>query len=316
MITAVIIAFTLRNDDLTKKSCSLDIFQAYSYFKLLGADIHILTNITKFSYPDSVEKLITTSMISKDVYTFELPQQTSYVSSFEELFKYFLTLNVPDKFIIYYTGHGTLNTLTFPNNDEVNLYDIRRVFFGPLKKISQVSIIMDCCNPNGLYLPLIIEKGKYKLQDSDRILPCEHDVFLIASSRRHGRSISCEVGSLFTQYFFNAFRSFILGNPVCDLTLDGVKDFVDKGIIKKSEAFVILSNSIILETQSLTYYSSYFNAPIFPPYLMNIRNIYFDPFTQVFKLHRSPDAEKEPETTKKISSFSAYLLDVDLDEDQ
>lgn len=291
MLTAIVIAFSLKNDPTWYHACSTDIYQAISYFTMLGAKVHLFTNLHKFERIRDVSNLVTKSLVDQSIYNFTFPESTYHVDSFLLLFEELSKLEINGKCMIYYTGHGTLETIKFPAGDEISLVDFRKLLFIPFKKTSDIVIITDCCNPNGLYLPMILKGKRFRLQNIDRIIPEKHNVFLIASARRDSVSLSSSDGSIFSRYFFSAVRSFVRGDPVCEVSLHGLKQYVDRSIEEIGREFLFLNESSIETSQTLTYYASYMIPSIFPLFMLGIPDISFDPHRQIFIWNSSEKLE-------------------------
>lgn len=116
-----------------------------------------------------------------------------------------LELNLEKRILIYYTGHGDVNSkMRLPNGDLYPLSDFRDFIAKQVDESTEILFILDCCYSGGLSLPycLSLECGRFRLTDIDK--PAIPMIMCLSSSSSEQKSIALSGGSVFTKHLISA----------------------------------------------------------------------------------------------------------------
>ncbi len=253
MPTVIIIGFEYKED---LKSTITDIYQAYSFYRDIGYNIHIASDIEHAINPEDTSSLLISNTVDEyflDFISNKFDKIRTLVKDSNEFITFIKQIKVPDSnLIFYYTGHGVDGKLQLPNNEllgDIVLNDMIIDLVGN-KVDSKILAIFDCCDPHGMYLPF-----KYNINTEQLDLEIDRtvqfyltEIIIITSSDIHEKTIAIYNESLFTKYLFKLFR-----DKTETYDYDNIIKYVKKGI-KENDGKVtpgnvsIFSSSPILST--------------------------------------------------------------------
>ena len=101
-----------------------------------------------------------------------------------------------------------INTFNISKKKQTNvLYtfkELKNTLVSMSRKKAQILLIMDCCSGDSLDMPFVLdtETGIYHLKSYDISIPTQ-EIVCISSSLKNQSSLSSNMGSLFTQQFFD-----------------------------------------------------------------------------------------------------------------
>ncbi len=131
--------------------------------------------------------------------------ETTYVRTGDSLIEHvceYLKQGIVDKkLMIYYTGHGIKQSMVMPDKLLLSFAKFRDSVLSVINSDIEIFWILDCCNPNGLYLPFKLGKRGFDLSKLEfKCVP--NPILLITSSEETEKSIATKNESLFTKYLF------------------------------------------------------------------------------------------------------------------
>lgn len=204
MPTCILIGFEYKNDILP--GTLIDLYQCYSWSKSFGCNIYTLTDIKEVNI-ELLHNAIDNKLANKDILNFYniINPIIIFDNLFDELLKILNKEILDDKLIIYYTGHGVLyDNLVMPDETLISMKKLKSIILENVKITTEIFIILDCCNPDGMGLPFKLKNNLFGLSSTDikSIDFIEHKILLITSSANHQKSVATQLGSLFTRYLF------------------------------------------------------------------------------------------------------------------
>lgn len=267
MPTVIIIGFGYT--DLP--SAITDIYRVYSAHFKLGHRIYIGSDIIKASKPKGIVNLLADDSIGEDFVPFierDFVKMRTLISDRDTLINFLNGISITDDhhLIFYYTGHGHKNSFRLPDKEVFSSFELR----DKLLKLdggkvatpdSQILIILDCCNPHGLYLPFRLnltdeEEIKYIHISKNFVIP---QILLIASTDETEISEAFRDESPFTKFLYKAL-------------FDSRKPYDLRSI-------VVYINSKVnrLISQKCVVYSSRVSIEMFWSWVVSKYDINFDP---------------------------------------
>jgi hypothetical protein len=198
------------NYDKTKHELPAIALDAWRFYQVIGkyapgAQIYFITDIDgkeiTQNISSSVEERNKVLRFISDSPVGKVPNLT-YVNgrSLNDISK-FLTHDVTEKYIFYYTGHGDENGLIFPD-DLVTPRELLSIFEG-----KNVLIILDCCAIHDIGLPYVFEKEEIvkKSKFKGGMAIC------MTASTSWNDAFSSNKGSLFTEGLYRTLKSSDVG---------------------------------------------------------------------------------------------------------
>jgi len=274
MPTAIVIGFEYKNDMLP--GTLIDLYHCYKWCESFGCNINVLTDIkevdTKLLYT-----AIDNNLANKDILKFYDTINPIIISNnlIEEILKILKNGISDNKLILYYTGHGILyDNLVMPDDSLISMKKLKNSILGNVSNITEIFIILDCCNPDGMGLPFKLKGNLFVLSSTDMKLIefIDNKVLLITSSANHQKSIATQLGSLFTRYLFkiliemNSYDEFYAKREHIPLSINRNLQRLTSNLS---------SNIRKLQTgyqQNISIYSSYIIDPILWMWLGNRNN--------------------------------------------
>lgn len=193
MPTVVIVGFGYQGKETLTSTLS-DIYVVYAFYRDLGYTVRICSDIQNPEIPKGALELLTHKKVDEQFMGFiqrTFKQETIYTPNHDSFLQYLSEIPMtPDrKLLFYYTGHGVPEGIVLPDNSLINSIELRNAIlsigtsFGiKLDSIgSQIFIIMDCCNPHGLYLPFQFSREFNDFRQVSNLMVCPQ-IILIASS--------------------------------------------------------------------------------------------------------------------------------------
>jgi hypothetical protein len=203
MPTAIIIGFEYSTNVLP--GALVDIYQAHRWCCSFDCATYVFSDIRSNVDNTVIKKNIDAGVVGSDIMSFyDLIDKTLVTTSDELLtgiFNKFRQLD-DDRLIIYYSGHGNKDALILPNHELLSFIALRDTVLKQLSSTVEIFWILDCCNPTGLHLPFILEGNNFVLSPS-RISCVMQPILLIISSNAKEKSVSSDMGSLFTRHLFH-----------------------------------------------------------------------------------------------------------------
>jgi len=244
MPTAVIIGFEYKVNKLT--GAIVDIYRAYNWCESFGCNIYVLTDIIN---------------IKTTVVKHEVKDARGLLDNISKI----LDKEIKDnKLILYYSGHGKKESMVMPDQSLLSFVKFRDEIINILSETVEIFWILDCCNPNGLYLPYKLEKEHFILS-SLKIKCVKQPIMLITSAEPHEKSIATKNGSIFSE---NLFRILSELNNDDDIPITRNNKVVIP--ITKNRNLTRLINNLTSSmrklktgyTQTVSVYSSYITDPV------------------------------------------------------
>lgn len=268
MVTVILVSFeyrNLQNSDFEKLEGSLfDLYNSFNHFKKLGYNVYILSDIAEnYLKFDSKKEhdIILTDFIQ--YVSDNLVVSNVNIGNFIRALNRILKIR-DDKFIFYYSGHGSLGNIVLPNYEKMPISEIINVFSLSTEKNSQIFMIMDCCEVCDLKLPFILNENSFEYIQNSKFY--DQFIVLISSSSKNQKSISTTEGSIFTKFFLTEKKTFNFFE--CKKMInDNIKNYVD----------VFIKNNKIekfYQIPTINLYSSYIVFPILWPWV-------FENFTEI-----------------------------------
>jgi len=185
---AVIIGFNYSskfNDKFrtTLKSIIVDLYICYNYVKELTTkeNILIISDISNNYTAQQLREVIIENFIDNNIYNF-IDQIINnkvlelYISKEDLIIKLGNKIKDKEKILFYYTGHSHNAKILLPMVDSqmcyvydtdddlmLDLYQLKDIICKNSKVDSEIFMILDCCNSNGLGLPYKLSDGIYRL---------------------------------------------------------------------------------------------------------------------------------------------------------
>lgn len=208
MPTIVIIGFKYTYKPL--QSSLTDIYIVYSYYRDLKYKIYIGSDIVSPEDPVEILNLYSSGIVDEYFQDFirNFDKLNNIITDKHTLHNFFDSIEITkdNRLLFYYTGHGTKNNITLPDQDNYPSLELRNSIINLTQKDqSDIFIILDCCNPHGLYLPFMLSKEdfRYKLVGDNFITP---KVLLMTSSDEDSKSEANKNYSFFTKELFSIFK--------------------------------------------------------------------------------------------------------------
>lgn len=248
MPVAIIIGFEYNFNSLT--GAIIDIYNAYKWCESFGCQIHVITDIKTNKNIETLKSAIVKKIVSEDILTFydRIPNKYILTSS-SMLINIICNILgrgiIDEKLIIYYSGHGVKDSIVIPDKSLLPFIAFRDVIIKQLSSYTEVFWILDCCNPNGLHLPYILDNNQFILSSS-KIECVRQTMLLITSSEENEKSIATKHGSVFSRHLFHLLNT--LNNRNLKRLLGNIS-----GLIRKMNTGY---------AQTVSVYSSYITDPI------------------------------------------------------
>jgi len=204
MPTSILIGFEYKNNILP--GTLIDLYHCYKWCKSFGCNISTLTDIKEVDI-ELLYNAIDNKLANKDLLNFYNIMQPIIIfdNLIDELLKILKNRVPDDKLIIYYTGHGVLyDNLVMPDETLISMKKLKSIILENVSISTEIFIVFDCCNPDGMGLPFKLKDNLLVLSSTDMKLIdfIEHKILLITSSANHQKSVATQLGSLFTRYLF------------------------------------------------------------------------------------------------------------------
>ena len=198
MPTSILIAFQYTTKPLP--GALIDLYHAMKWCLSFQCKPHILTDITSVQNLSNLKQAIDTKIADDDLLNFFNVELfgNPIRNSIQLLEKIVTILNEPisdKKLILYYSGHGIREYMIMPDNGRLPFIEFRDHIIRMVPPDVEIFWILDCCNPNGLYLPYKLQGNTFRLSSS-KIQCVTHPILLITSSDSDEKSIATKSGSL------------------------------------------------------------------------------------------------------------------------
>lgn len=252
MPTAIIIGFEYVDKPLT--GALIDIFNAYKWCNSFCDNIFVITDITKVTDITNLISAVNDGFATKKLFTFYDKITKILVNTSVELsltiIKILENLLFDDKLVIYYTGHGHKSAMVMPDKSSLPFVELRDIVTNLTPPKLEIFWILDCCNPNGMCLPFVFNKGEFRLTSTElsSLYFVSQPILLITSSNNEEKSLATNHGSLFSRYLFNILNN--MGNS--NRNLRKLINNLSSSIKKMCTGY----------SQTVSIYSSYVFDPI------------------------------------------------------
>jgi hypothetical protein len=236
MPTVIIIGFQYDNTNKELKSTITDSYLIYSFYKKLGYRIYIASDASYSKPSDKLTKLLVDDIVDEKYLHFakshfmEIKHDIKTKNDLKIFFD-MVEITGDRKVFVYYTGHGDKKGIKLPDKTVLSAVDFRKAILeiGRLPEDeatistnsdyhsdlslrnginslgSQLFIMMDCCNPHGLYLP-------YKLGSSENryisqtFLHVPVEIILLTATDSDSSVIADDSVSVFTKNFIDILK--------------------------------------------------------------------------------------------------------------
>lgn len=107
-----------------------------------------------------------------------------------------------NKIFLYYSGHGQLNTIMTPDNDEIEARSVLDLI--AKDNNCDIFIVMDCCHASSMMLMYKLVNRKLRLRDYGNYIAIKNRVILLTGANEDDKekAISSKTGSIFTKKFY------------------------------------------------------------------------------------------------------------------
>lgn len=202
MPTAILIGFQYNADILP--GCLIDLYHAWKWCDRGNFNIYILTDI-KYPNYSMIERAIEKKIMDADAFQFfnNVKELLKSVYTSKDFLKILETIDISceEKLMIYYSGHGLREGISFPDKSTLNYIDFRNIIAEKATIYTEIFWILDCCNCSNLSLPYELKENKFVLSKK-QISFAKQPMLLIKSSDINEKSVSTFFGSLFTYHLF------------------------------------------------------------------------------------------------------------------
>lgn len=278
MPTVIIIGFGYYNQSRKLTSTITDIYRLFGQQQQLGRKVYILSDIVYPEKPEGIVKLLSSTNVDHGFLPF-LERQFAKIRILvqnrteleTELKK--IPLSQDGKLIFYYTGHGVDGNFILPDGEKYSSLELRKNILnmgnGILNQFkSEVLIIIDCCNPHGMYLPFRINQNfNYEENSRHYVKP---NIIMLASADFENESQANNNESTFTKYLLKYFAK-------SDTTMD----------FKSTVNYInnkISSNPGIEKEQRCTIYTSKVSTNVIWTWTYTSVNVFLDAKTLTLNL--------------------------------
>lgn len=199
MPTAILIGFEYTFNMLP--GAIVDLYHANNWCKTFDCDVYIFTDIE-----NNKNNSIDNEIVKSDfVYFYDRITKRYIVKNSIEMMGNIVEIIgngiVDNKLIIYYSGHGVKDCIVMPDRSLLPFIDFRENILNVLNQHVEIFCILDCCNPNGMYLPYKLVGNGFGLS-STKIKCISQPMILITSSESYEKSIATKEGSVFSRHLF------------------------------------------------------------------------------------------------------------------
>lgn len=196
----IIVGFEYEED---LSACVTDIYHVYNFYKKLSYDIKIFSDVDKPREQANFTSLLTRKRVEDNFLPFlkedfeRMRISVKDKPSFENIFD--MVPRKSERCLFYFSGHGSKDCILLPDGTKYPIIQLREKI---LELGKQILVVFDCCNPHGLFMPLLACRGTKKMNMiSQNFL--EEDVVVITSSEPDEKIKADDSGSPFT---FNLFH--------------------------------------------------------------------------------------------------------------
>lgn len=219
MPTLIIIGFQYDGTSNELPSMVTDVYLVYSFYKDLGFRIYMASDAMTVRSVSNPTEYIVNGIVKDDYLDFiqkDFLDMSHFVNDASSLETFFENIQLTEdrRLIVYYTGHGKTGGVLLPNKRILSAVDFRSFILNVGKMSqsqvtkssrgvktshtsltngintigSQILLIMDCCNPHGLYLPCKIISNTSEITNSNLficpdvilLVPCDESLPAIA----------------------------------------------------------------------------------------------------------------------------------------
>jgi len=272
MPTVIIIGFQYDNTSKELKSTITDCYLIYSYYKNKNYKIYIGSDAMSTKPSDNLTKLLVNNIVDEKYLNFcrsHFMEIKKNIQTKDDLINFFdmIELTEDRKLIIYFTGHGEIKGIKLPDKTILPAVDFRNAIlkigrlseselsfistdyeYQPALSLrnginsigSQILIILDCCNPHGLYLPYKLGISNNTFIDQT-LLHVPAEIILLTATDSDSSVIAEESVSIFTKNFIE-----ILKNPDKNIDLPSIIKSVSPN--SNPNAYVSYPTTMVLWT--------------------------------------------------------------------
>lgn len=223
MPTLIIVAFQYEKTPQELQSMIMDVYLVYSFYRDLDYRIFIASDAMTICCNTNPTKYLVDGVVDQHYIPFvksNFLDMRHRVTTRHELVNFFEDIQITDdrRVIVYYTGHGKTGGILLPNNTTLPAVDFRSMIInlkvekaghglrpGLFNTIgSQVLIIMDCCNPHGLYLPYKVLSRESEINQLNLFISPE--IILLVPCDENLQALAQDSISPFTRELINIFK--------------------------------------------------------------------------------------------------------------
>lgn len=189
---------------------TVDLYRSYIFFK----DV---TNINNFKVLTDVENdpdtgllmnSILDGIVDSKVINFITNMKTmgmhSYIDNLDSLLnslKEFITFNKLKFLTVYYTGHGINNQIILPSNEKIDIFMLEKLIYDIVPGV-EIFFVIDCCSMKLSDQLINCKINKYESNFREYTYDNRRCIYLVSSDSTEEKSISTNIGSLFTRVIF------------------------------------------------------------------------------------------------------------------
>lgn len=268
MPTVIIIGFGYYGKSHELTSTITDIYHLYANQKKLNRTVYIFSDMVQPKKPEGILNLLSSNSVDSGFFSFierEFEEINNLVYNKDELNSKLEKINLSKdgRLIFYYTGHGIDGNFLLPNGDKYSSLELRKKLFeindGLLNsENANILLIVDCCNPHGMYLPFKLNKNFEHEKNSEHYTLA--DIIMIASAEFETEAQTTNDESTFTKFFLK----YLNKNKTLDF--QSIIEYVNKRCQK------------LKINQECTMYTSKIQNEILWSWVKSDFEIKFDPF--------------------------------------
>jgi hypothetical protein len=237
MVTALLIVFEYQTRTLPGAFIDLCIVTRYAEYICGNNDkIHIITDISKISFPQHLNEALARSYITEDQKLLLIKYQKNIhlVESSKDLRSALGKFHCHDALFVYYSGHSSLGDIILPNNERISCNTVHSSI---ARSGSMIFWVMDCCYAQHLDCKYQWRDSQFYLLSSEPVLK---RMILIAAAEDQEAKTTV-LGSHFTRILFRLLSTgkFITISNICKI-----------------------SDIVLLEEQKISVYSTHKELPV------------------------------------------------------
>ena len=322
MPKAILIAFEYTHTHSCLSGAIIDLYEAYTWCMSWNCSVHILTDIHHRPNSQIIQDALSAGIVGNDIRNFSnvpkniVRSRTDVIDCIGEILN--STPLSDDQLVIYYTGHGIKDSIVLPDGGHLSFVHFKNSILHNIRPSVHIFWILDCCNPNGLRLPYILNNNSFTLAQSSSVQFSVNPILLITSARTNEKSVSTKLGSVFSHNLFKILTTF---NKPFTLKIEEGTPIIPTSRNRNLRRLTGTLSSAIRKmatgyTQTVSIYSSYIMDPILWLWIGSSKsyNVNMDPSLSIFMIqardhqHAAKTIHSSSEQDTECEPYNPYDL--------